>query len=386
MKKKVLQLEHGNMMFHSQEIIQLSVPKEIDIMFYLILSLVFCVLVLLSTVKINDVVKVSGIVKTQVNNSLVKNVLSGEIERINYEPEQFVEKGFVLYSLKDDVYKSLIIDLENNIRTKQEELFCLEMLLQGFYSGKNIYSETDNLFVYSQLNEYFETVLYLENQTEIMRYRYEKEKEQPVVLYNKCNVDEAFMNMSLSQQDLKKYKANFLAEIVQKKKECESLLEKLEQEVVRTQEQYSFLEVKAPVSGYVQVLTLLNAGDYVLANQDVLMIVPDDAKNFRVELAIPPKDIGEITTGMNVKYRLSAFPFFEYKGADGYIETIDSDVRQNGDNRLYYRVRSDISRTSFVNNKGIEYPLRAGIEVDARIILEKISVVHFILRKLDFVK
>ena len=47
---------------------------------------------------------------------------------------------------------------------------------------------------------------------------------------------------------------------------------------------------------------------------------------------------------------------------------------------------SDINRTSFISNKGIEYPLRAGIEVDARIILEKISVVHFILRKLDFAK
>ena len=47
---------------------------------------------------------------------------------------------------------------------------------------------------------------------------------------------------------------------------------------------------------------------------------------------------------------------------------------------------SDIERTSFKSNKGIEYPLRAGIEVNARIVLEKISVMHFILRKLDFMQ
>ena len=42
-------------------------------------------------------------------------------------------------------------------------------------------------------------------------------------------------------------------------------------------------------------------------------IVPNDNENFRVEIQISPKDMGKITEGKKVKYRLSAFPFYEYQ-------------------------------------------------------------------------
>ena len=177
-----------------------------------------------------------------------------------------------------------------------------------------------------------------------------------------------------------------MSENIQKKKTFELNLVKLEQELIRTKEKYSFLDIKAPISGFVQEVSSLNTGDYVFENQNVLIIVPDDTKSFKVELAIPTKSIGEITSGMKVKYRLSAFPFFEYRGAEGVIEAVDSDVRQGNDGRLCGRGCSDIDRVSFKNKKGQEYPLRAGIEVNARIVLEKISVIHFILRKMDFIQ
>lgn len=385
MKNKVLILEHGNMMYLSREVVQLKLPREINIMFYTILSLFICIFVIISTVKINDVVKVSGIVKTQTNNSTVSNIISGEIEQIFYCPNQYVEKGEILYSLRREVYETLIQDLDVEIKNTEDELFCVNTFLRCFNSGKNNIDEMVNPYVYSQLNNYFETVDYLEKQIDVLRHRYDVERNQPVALINQMNVDEAWMNYVLSQQELEKYKAGILAEINQKKKSYELNLEKLKQEEIRIKEEYVFLNMKAPVSGYVQEIASLNIGDYVFGNQEVLVIVPDDARNFRVELSIPTKDIGEITEGMRVKYRLSAFPFFEYHGAEGIIQAIDSDVRQSN-NRLFYRVYSDIERTSFSNNKGVEYPLRAGIEVNARIILEKISVMHFILRKLDFMQ
>ena len=219
-----------------------------------------------------------------------------------------------------------------------------------------------------------------------MNYKYQKEKNRPLALYNQRAVDEALMSYELSCQELEKYKSSFLSELMQKKKNFELSLEKMEQELLRTKEEYTFLDVRSPISGFVQEISSLNAGDYLFANQEVVVIVPDDSRNFRVELSVPTKDIGEITTGLRVKYRLSAFPFFEYKGAEGEINSIDSDVRRGSGNQLCYRVYSDIERTSFKSNKGIEYPLRAGIEVNARIVLEKISVMHFILRKLDFMQ
>lgn len=386
MKNKQLVLEHKNMMYYSREIIQLSLPKEIDAVFYTILALFLCVCVFLVSVKINDVIKVSGIVRTQENNSTVSNILDGEIKTIFYEPEQYVQKGDILYSLKDDVYLSVLKDLESEIENNKEELLCVNSLINGFDLGENIISKKDNLLIYSQLEEFFKTQEYLLRQIEISDYKYQKELNQPAAFYNQRSVDEAKMNYQLCQKELEKYRASFLSELMQRKKAIEHNLDKLNQEMIRTKQQYSFLEIKAPISGYIQEISSLNVGDFIFANQSVLMIIPDDAKNFRVELSVPTKDIGQITNGLKVKYRLSAFPFFEYRGAEGIIKSVGSDVRQSGKNQLYYQVYSDIDKVSFTNNKGDEYPLRAGIEIDARIVLEKISIVHFILRKLDFVQ
>ena len=391
MKQKQLVLEHKNMMYYSRELVHLCVPKEITVMFYTIVSLVVCLIVLLLTVKINDVVKVSGIVRTETNNSNVNNIIAGQIETIFYKPGQFVEKGNILFSLKKDVYQTVMNDLENEIVDSKSELDCVNTLINCSNCSENVDDFISSIsvadgFVYSQLEEYFKTVDYMKKQIAIYDFHYQNVKNQPDLLLNKNEVEKAFLELKLSQQELERYKANFLAENIQKQKTLELKLAKLEQELIRTKEQYSFLDIIAPISGFVQEVSSLNVGDYVVENQNVLVIVPDDTKSFKVELEVPTKNIGEITSGMEVKYRLSAFPFFEYRGAEGFIEAIDSDVRQGNDGQLFYRVCSDIDKVSFKNKKGQEYPLRAGIEVNARIVLEKISVIHFILRKMDFIQ
>ena len=391
MKRKQLVLEHKDMMYHSRELVHLYVPREINLMFYTIVSLVVCVIALLLTLKINDVIKVNGIVRTETNNSSVNNIIAGQIETIFYKPGQFVEKGNILFSLKKDVYQTVMNDLENEIVDSKSELDCVNTLINCSNCSENVDDFISSIsvadgFVYSQLEEYFKTVDYMKKQIAIYDFHYQNVKNQPDLLFNKNEVEKAFLELKLSQQELERYKANFLAENIQKQKTLELKLAKLEQELIRTKEQYSFLDISAPISGFVQEVSSLNVGDYVVENQNVLVIVPDDTKSFKVELEVPTKNIGEITSGMEVKYRLSAFPFFEYRGAEGFIEAIDSDVRQGNDGQLFYRVCSDIDKVSFKNKKGQEYPLRAGIEVNARIVLEKISVIHFILRKMDFIQ
>ena len=140
------------------------------------------------------------------------------------------------------------------------------------------------------------------------------------------------------------------------------------------------------MDGYVQEIASLNVGDYLEANSEVLKIIPNDNENFRVEIWISPKDMGKIKVGQKVKYRLSAFPFFEYKGADGIITSIDHDIRKSEDgSRVYYSVYADIDRINFSNRHGDTFPIRAGLETDVRIVMEQKPIIYFILKKLDFI-
>ena len=105
---------------------------------------------------------------------------------------------------------------------------------------------------------------------------------------------------------------------------------------------------------------------------------------FRVEMQISPKDMGKIKSGLKVKYRLSAFPFFEYKGAEGIITAVDPDIRSGNNGLLYYIVYADLDRVVFKNRHGDSFPVRSGLETDARIVLETESIIYYILRKIDF--
>ena len=109
----------------------------------------------------------------------------------------------------------------------------------------------------------------------------------------------------------------------------------------------------------------------------------NDFENFRIELIIPPKDMGKLQVGLKVKYRLSAFPFFEYKGANGEIISIDPDSRVNSSGNRYYCVYANIDRTTFENRKGESFSIRSGLETDARIVLKNSSILFYILRKMD---
>ena len=191
---------------------------------------------------------------------------------------------------------------------------------------------------------------------------------------------------NLSLADLNSYKTNFIATINSELNERLVTAYENEQNLQKLDNQFLFLEVKSPMNGYIQEIASLNVGDYLEANSKVLNIIPNDNENFRVEIRIAPKDMGKIAIGQRVKYRLSAFPYFEYKGAEGIITSIDPDIRTTPEgDRAYYSVYADIDRTNFSNKHGEVFPIRAGLETDVRIVMERKPIIFYILKKLDFI-
>ena len=195
-----------------------------------------------------------------------------------------------------------------------------------------------------------------------------------------------FQAYKLALADLESFKKNFISTINSELNDKEKEIYDIQQNIIKLDNQYLFLEVKAPMDGYVQELASLNVGDYIESNSQVLNIVPNDNENFRVEIQISPKDMGKITEGKKVKYRLSAFPFYEYQGADGIITSIDPDIRNSPDGKnVFYSVYADINRIVFSNRRGEKFPIRAGLETDVRIVLDRKPIIFYLLKKLDFI-
>lgn len=384
MKNNQLICEHSKLMYYSRELVHLKTPKEINYIFYSILAFMMMIGICLFTVKINDVIKVKGIVRAKENSSDIQNIIPGTLVEKNYKPNQFVNAGDVLFRINDDDYtanmKVLTSDYENTLK----DLECTDAILEGIKENKSSYKNDE--YIDSQIDDYLKTISYMNRQIQINKYEYEYERKLPSSIKNAKTEKELYYRYKLSLDELSKYKASYIAQLENNRKDLLALKLSLEQQILKTEKTYSYLVIKAPVSGYVQEITQLNPGDYVFANQRILKIIPTDKNEFKIQLSVPTKDIGEIKEGTDVKYRLSAFPFFEYRGAEGKIVSIDPDIRQNENNQLVYLIYSDINKTSFVNYAGEEYPLRAGIEVDARIVMNKIQLISYIFRKMGYIK
>lgn len=383
MNNKELSLEHSSLMQYSKEIIQLKIPRETNVIFYTIICLFIICFCSLFFIKINDVVKVKGCIRTKINNSEIKNVIPGKITKINYTPNQFVNKGDILFELEDKEYCALLNVLNNNFENTKKEIECTKALLECIQTNKNNYK--NDKYISSKIELYLKTVNYMNKQIKIYKYQYDCEKSLPESLKNLKTEKQAFYAYSLCCEELEKYKADFKSSNIEKYNSLVLKKDQIEQELIQVKQKYSNLKITAPISGFIQEISSLNVGDYIFENQNVLKIIPSN-NNFKVELIIPTKNIGEITEGMEVKYRLSAFPFFEYKGANGKITTIDPDIRINDNNQLVYCVYSDLNKNTFKNYQGKEYPVRSGIDVDARIILEKITLISYIFRKMGYIK
>ena len=126
-------------MAYSKEFLQLKVPSENRILLYSILLLIISVVILLFVGKIDDVIKVSGIIRTEENVSFVKNVISGKIVEKNFKPGQKVLKGDFLYKI-DPEFKEVLGPVKKKIyNLPAKEIEEVEDLV-FLPSGSEVYS------------------------------------------------------------------------------------------------------------------------------------------------------------------------------------------------------------------------------------------------------
>lgn len=380
--KKRLVLQHQSNLAYSREFFLMAVPKETTILFRVIVLMFIAACSIILFGRIDDVIKVNGIVRTQENVSSVNNVISGKIMEINYKPGVKVYKGDILYKINPVAYNAQ----RENLLSEYEHL-CLRLdgtrqLIQSFDSGRNLV-EINNTVAFTRFETFLKTREELRIQVKMSRSNYIEECNKPESLKNPRATEQRKMEHEYAASRLKSYEAAFIEKLYAEQNELSLAFNKNNQEILKLDSQYEFLGVRAPVDGYVQEISALNVGDYVEAGEKVINIVPNDLQNFRVEMQVPPKDMGKISVGMKVKYRLSAFPFFEYQGAEGEVTSIDPDVRTDARNNLFYCVYADIDRVQFENRRGDSFPIRSGLETNSRIVLENNSILFFILRKMN---
>jgi membrane fusion protein len=141
--------------------------------------------------------------------------------------------------------------------------------------------------------------------------------------------------------------------------------------------------LRAPIDGTVSAL-VARRGEVVTAQSTLMTIVPSGAE-FQVELSIPGSAIGFIATGQNVRVAVDAFPYQRFGTVEGTIVSVSTspipEQRSDGTTVPVYRAIVNL-KDSKIFAFGQQQPLVSGMEVSARIVTEKSSLIEWLFEPL----
>lgn len=163
------------------------------------------------------------------------------------------------------------------------------------------------------------------------------------------------------------------------------------QEVTKSNRRKEFQQLRAPVSGTVQQLTISTVGGVVQPAQALMIIVPDDGAMF-VEANILNKDIGFIRKGQPVRLKFEAFTFTDYGVIPAVVDDISRDAlnidslspQPNSRNNppvqsnLLYVARIRLLKSSIQIN-GKKYNINPGLAVQAEIKTGQRRIIDFLI-------
>jgi len=367
---------------YSQEVLLYKVPKELSLTVWIIAALFAAVLCWIVFGKAEEVVRARGLVRPISNISQVKNAVSGEIVGLYYANGDRVEKGELLLQIDVRSLKAQETALKSayeKLRIKTEGLRQTE---KSFY-GTTVYIDKRNAAAFTR----FQAFSY---QKELLEKRYalaEKTRKEalhmPPDAITGAKLRELEYEADIQLLNLETYKSSFIKEISAEYAQCVVELEDLKSRAEQVRQSIKNSSVYAPIAGRVQEISSLNKNDYLFADQKILNIVPDDGSAYRAELKIPAKMSGKLEKGMRVKLRFPAFPFHEFGGAEGTVVSIDPDATADVNGVLYFTVSADIDKAFLEDRKKRRYPVKSGLETEARIILRERTILWYILKQFD---
>ena len=384
MSKEILRITDAPTL--TNEFLQKKEPFSFHLFILIICTLIAACICWICFGKMEVVVKADGIVRPKENISTVSNIVSGKITQKLYMPGQIVFKNEPLYLIDKntfeselELYKNKLLQLENT----QAGLFYLS---ESIKQNRDVFPKDKKL----SLEEYFVKFTNYKIECKKLKLLLSKsendfniENSLPVNSTTKQKILDLKYQKDFAEIEYKKYTNNFQESLLQTVKENQLQIDEIKSLIIQTEETISHTQITSPVDGKVMEISSLNEGDFVLANQQVLKIIPFTSEENRIELQVSSSDIGKIKEGYKIKYRFPAFPYYDYKGLTGTIKTINPDVSVSENGNMYFTVIGNVDNGTLRNKQGESYFISPGLSVQARIIQKEKRIIEWLLEKVN---
>lgn len=144
-------------------------------------------------------------------------------------------------------------------------------------------------------------------------------------------------------------------------------------------------DLRAPVRGVVNRITVPSRGAVVEAGQTLMEIVPVD-DTLLVEAHVRPADIAFLRPGLPVRVKLTAYDFARYGGLDGRIVRIGADAVARSEREEAAYVIEVRTESAILDAGGAAVDILPGMVAQVDILTGRKTVLDYLLRPVVRVK
>ncbi len=137
-------------------------------------------------------------------------------------------------------------------------------------------------------------------------------------------------------------------------------------------------ELKAPVKGTIQEITVNTLGGVARPGEDIIRIVPMDDQLI-VEARVRPSDRAFIYPGQKAIVKITSYDFSIYGGLEAELINISADTIENEQGEVFYRVRLRTYETE-LKRKGEILPIIPGMVASVDILTGEKTVMQYLLK------
>ncbi|OJF76804.1 MAG: hypothetical protein BKP49_04345 [Treponema sp. CETP13] len=380
-KETLVHYEDLKLLPKTRDFFDTQTSKAIPVFIIVLFAILAGFLIWASFAKMDDTIKANAILRPVDTISSLRSLVSGEIVEKYYTQNEQVKKGHLLLKI-DNVSES--INLENcKIQLKKiiEEIEEENILIDSINSCQNKAEKNSNAWVKAEtyLAEYNRQQNVLEQQ----KQAFQQEDNMPESLRIQQKIDDCKATLEQSTFSFSSWKNDHMMQATNLLNSLNKQKQSLELQIVSSQRTIKNANLYAPIDGYINEIMQLNSGDFVIAGNELLRIIPDDDKNLKVEIIVDAAHIARIKTGQEAKLRFPGLPPSTFGQLSSYITIIPADMIIVS-NTPVFNVEADVPNPYLESFNGEKIHLRSGISAEARIIISHDTVLHMILRKLDF--
>lgn len=336
-----------------------------------------------ATVSLDVVVRAPLEVRPITNVSIVKNPSAGPVVVMACSQGALVSPGDLLWRTDTRVAE---VDRRNTAvqaaRTAVDldQLTALESSLEA---GENRVPPRFGE-AFTRAEAYFSQVRRLEGAAVAKKARWEREVRLPPTLVSAQTLRDLEEDWRAAFLEAQRFRAEERERVYSRRTELRTSAEDLERRLAELDRVIGAAAVRAPIGGLVEVARKVNEGDFLMAGEEVVRIVPAGPGNLKLELRIDPRDIVEIHPGQTVRCLFPGLPPSRFGEITGRITLVSADAVVVDGVVSHFLAEAALSRPWTEDRWGRRVDLKPGMVADGRLAVNRKTVLSLLLEKLEY--